>query len=149
VGTYVHAELRRLVARRADYLCEYCLLSEEDTFFGCEIDHIVSEKHGGLTREDNLAYACLFCNRSKGSDIASLLPGSEILVRFFHPRTEPWSDHFELDRADGTTIQPRSETGEVTARILGFNQIERLLERQLLREAGRYPSPAARRRMDR
>ena len=52
--TYISAELRRLAVVRADGLCEYCLIHEDDTFFGCEIDHIISEKHGGLTVAENL-----------------------------------------------------------------------------------------------
>jgi hypothetical protein len=39
--SYVSEELRRLVANRAERLCEYCLIHEDDTFFGCVIDHIV------------------------------------------------------------------------------------------------------------
>lgn len=61
---YISEELRRLVATRADYLCEYCLIHKDDTFLGCEIDHIISLKHGGTNDEDNLAHACAFCNRS-------------------------------------------------------------------------------------
>ena len=136
---YVSAELRRLVASRANGACECCLIHEEDTFFGCEVDHIISEKHGGLTEEGNLAYSCLPCNRSKGSDISSLIPGTTDLVRFFNPRIDRWSDHFRLDATDGITIVPLTPTGEATARILGFNQADRLLERQTLREVGRYP----------
>jgi hypothetical protein len=45
--TYVNAELRWLVVARAESICGYCLIAEEDTFFGCTIDHIISEKHGG------------------------------------------------------------------------------------------------------
>jgi len=66
---YISEELRRRVATRADYLCEYCLIHKDDTFLGCEIDHIISLKHGGTNDEDNLAHACAFCNRQKGSDI--------------------------------------------------------------------------------
>lgn len=54
-ATYISAELGRLVIARADNLCEYCLIHEDDTFFGCEVDHIISEKHGGLTRVATLA----------------------------------------------------------------------------------------------
>ncbi|HEX8921153.1 MAG TPA: HNH endonuclease signature motif containing protein, partial [Pyrinomonadaceae bacterium] len=68
----ISSELRRLIAARANYLCEYCLVAEEDTYFGCEVDHIISVKHGGATKAENLAYACAFCNRYKGSDIASI-----------------------------------------------------------------------------
>lgn len=55
MSSYVSAALRQLVAERAEYLCEYCLLHEEGTFFGCEVDHIISEKHGGPTVAENLA----------------------------------------------------------------------------------------------
>jgi hypothetical protein len=143
---YVSTELRRLVKSRADSLCEYCLLHADDTFFGCEVDHIVSIKHGGSTREENLAYACLFCNRNKGSDIASIVPGTDERVRFFNPRVDRWPDHFRLD-ADGVTIVPLTPIGEATSRILGFNSSERLLEREALLQAGRYPTPAARKRI--
>jgi hypothetical protein len=149
--TYVSAELRRLVIARADHLCEYCLIHEDDTFFGCEVDHIVSEKHGGPTEAANLAYACLICNRNKGSDVGSIvLPTSSgIFSRFFNPRTDAWSEHFALDPEDGITILSQTEIAEVTARILIFNSPERLLERQALRAIGRYPTEEALQRIDR
>jgi hypothetical protein len=149
--TYIGADLRRLVIERADHLCEYCLIHEDDTFFGCEVDHIISEKHGGPTEAENLAYACLICNRSKGSDVGSIvLPiSSGVFSRFFNPRTDVWLDHFALSAADGITILPRTEIAEVTTRILGFNSPERLLERQALFDVGRYPTEEARRRIRR
>lgn len=140
----VGAELRQLVAARASQLCEYCLIHEEDTYIGCEVDHIVSRKHGGLTREANLAYACALCNRNKGSDIGSLEPDAGELVRFFNPRQERWTHHFRLAE-DGVTIVPLTPVGRVTVRILGLNLNDRVLERTALREIGRYPSEAARR----
>ena len=146
MSSYINAALRRLVAMRADYLCEYCLISEEDAFFGCEVDHIISEKHGGQTEADNLAYACAFCNRSKGSDIGSIVQRIGSFVRFFNPRTDLWAEHFALD---GIAIVTLSDIGEVTARILDFNNSERLFERQTLQTIGRYPSAAALTRMTR
>lgn len=140
MSSYVSATLRRLVAERAAYLCEYCLLHEEDTFFGCEVDHIISEKHGGPTAAENLAYACAFCNRAKGSDIGSIVWRTGAFSRFFHPRLDRWVEHFALD---GVTILPLSAIGEVTARILDFNNPDRLLERQAVYALGRYPSAAA------
>jgi len=86
--TYISAELRRVVVARAESLCEYCLIHEDDTFFGCQVDHIISEKHGGPTQADNLAYACLFCNLHKGSDVGSFISGTQTLVRFFNPRID-------------------------------------------------------------
>ena len=136
MSSYIGAELRRLVANRANHRCEYCLVHEEDTFFGCEIDHIISLKHGGETAEDNLAYACMICNRLKGSDLGSISPGTGELVRFFNPRIDRWEDHFELDAA---SIKPLTEIGEVTSRIFDFNNEERVLEREELLALGRYP----------
>ena len=81
--TYIRAELRRFVITRAEGLCEYCLLHEDDMLFSGEVDHVISEMHGGLTQENNLAYTCLSCNRSKGSDISSLTPITRVLVPFF------------------------------------------------------------------
>ena len=145
-STYISADRRRLVIARAEGICEYCLIHEQDTFFGCEVDHIISEKHGGATEADNLALACVVCNRRKGSDIGSVTPGSAHLVRFFNPRLDRWAEHFTLAE-NGLLIQPRSEVGVVTERILGFNSSERRLEREALQAVGRYPSPAALRRV--
>jgi hypothetical protein len=127
-------------------LCEYCLIHEDDTFLGCEVEHVISEKHGGRTIAENLALACVFCNRFKGSDLGSLSPVTGSLVRFFNPRTDRWGEHFELD---GMRIIPRTEIGAVTVVIFGFNHPDRLLERESLRDVGRYPSPIARLRMTR
>lgn len=102
-GAYIGADLRRRVVARANRLCEYCLIQEEDTFFGCEVDHVISQKHGGPTDEENLALACLICNRNKGSDIASLSPETGELVRLFNPRTDRWPEHFGIGQ-DGVTI---------------------------------------------
>ncbi|MFK7970377.1 MAG: HNH endonuclease [Bacteroidia bacterium] len=126
--------LRQRVAERAHSICEYCLIAEEDTFFGCEVDHIISVKHGGGNDFHNLAYACLACNRAKGSDLASLASTGD-LVGFFNPRKQRWQDHFILD---GTQIFPLSAVGEVTADIFKFNIIERLVERNTLSRIGRY-----------
>jgi hypothetical protein len=134
--TYISAELRRLVVVRAERLCEYCLIHEDDTFFGCEIDHIVSEKHGGLTVAENLAYACLACNRHKGTDLGSVWEPSDSLIRFFNPRLDVWSDHFALD---GAVIRPITPVGSVTDRIFRMNEVERVLEREVLCALGRYP----------
>jgi len=139
MSSYVSAELRRHVRRRAEGLCEYCMIHEDDTGFGCEIDHI-SEKHGGQTVEDNLALACWICNNSKGTDIASIDPRTRGIVRLFNPRTDRWSEHF---RVEGSEILSLTPIGEVTARILGFNLSDQIDERALLIGKGRFPSPAA------
>jgi hypothetical protein len=142
--TYIAADLRRLVVARAEGICEYCLIADDDTFYGCEVDHIVSEKHGGATTENNLAMACVFCNQAKGSDVGSIHWESNTFVRFFNPRTDIWANHFVLieSRIEGTT-----PIGIVTERILGFNTTDRVAERKALQSSGRYPSAAALERM--
>lgn len=69
--TYIPSALRQLVYERANGCCEYCLISEDVSFTKHQIDHVIAEKHGGLTVEDNLALSCTICNKHKGSDIAS------------------------------------------------------------------------------
>lgn len=142
---YLNQELRRLVANRADYLCEYCLISEHDTILGCAIDHIISLKHGGDSSYDNLAYCCVYCNRFKGSDIGSIILEKKEFVRFYNPRWDKWGIHFKLNNF---TIEPLTDIGKVTARILGFNDQPRLLERQLLINKKKYPTPEAMKRMN-
>ncbi len=138
--TYVSVALRQLVRTRAKSLCEYCLIREEDTYFGCQVDHIISEKHGGITHENNLAYACSYCNRNKGSDIGSIVRQTQQFFRFFNPRSDQWKDHFRLD---DIRIVPLTPIGEVTSHILNFNHVDRLIERQELAALGYYPSSAA------
>lgn len=134
--SHISAELRRLVAVRAGNSCEYCLIREGDTYFGCEVDHLISVKHGGVTVEGNLAYTCRLCNRRKGSDIASIKWQTGELIRFFDPRTQLWEEHFQLE---GALILPLTDSGEVTVRIFGLNAEERIRERDMLISLGDYP----------
>ena len=57
------------INERAYHVSEYCLVHEDDTFWGCQVDHIISRKHGGATEPGNLAWACACCNNTKGSDL--------------------------------------------------------------------------------
>ncbi|MCY2994316.1 MAG: HNH endonuclease signature motif containing protein [Planctomycetota bacterium] len=139
MSSYVSAGLRREVQRRARGICEYCLIHERDTYLGCQVDHVVSERHGGATESGNLAYACTCCNCAKGTDVGSIAASGDF-ARFFNPRVDRWADHFKLR---GVFIDPQTPIGEVTARILGLNEPERIMERQLLLRLGRYPSPSA------
>jgi hypothetical protein len=124
-AAWISVRLRALVQERAGRRCEYCGIREADTFLGCQVDHITSEKHGGLTAEENLALACAVCNRAKGSDIAGLDERGSI-APLFHPRLDRWAEHF---RREGRRIVGLTSKGRVTARLLRFNAPERLDER--------------------
>ena len=134
----------RLIARtRSDRLCEYCLIHEDDCLFTLQIDHIISVKHGGADTLENLAMACIFCNRQKGSDVGTILADGKF-ARFFNPRIDSWAEHFRLA---GGAIEPITAIGEGTLRILQFNNPERLAEREELIAQGRYPTMQALSRM--
>lgn len=132
--------LRRRVTSRAAGRCEYCLVRSEDVYFKHQVDHVISEKHGGRTMSGNLALACVHCNLHKGSDVGSVVPGANRFCRLFNPRTDLWSDHFALV---GIEILPRSKVGEATIRILQLNSDNQLARRHALVAAGAYPQPGA------
>jgi hypothetical protein len=94
VASDVPDELRAAVAQRADERCEYCLIHERDSGFTHQVDHVISRKHGGPSNFENLALACVLCNRYKGSDVASINLTTGTLVRLFNPRHDRWNDSF-------------------------------------------------------
>ena len=126
---------RRMAIERAGGRCEYCRMHQDLVGFPHQIDHIISRKHGGTSRLGNLAYACVLCNRYKGSDIAAI-DGSGQMVRLFDPRRDQWHEHFQID---GATIEPLTAVGEGTARLLRLNAAERVVERRILQDLGLYP----------
>lgn len=128
--------LREEVRNRADFRCEYCLYPERWAAIPHQVDHIISRKHGGRSTLENAAYCCVFCNRHKGSDIASIDVRTGQSVRLFTPRSDHGADHFRLR---GAVIEPLTPVAEVTARLLRFNQAERVTERAILQKLGRYP----------
>ena len=129
----ISQQLRREIRARANGRCEYCRILEKLLLAGCEVDHIVSRKHGGITELSNLALSCARCNRAKGTDIGSIHPGATAFVRLFNPRLDRWDEHFVMD---GPRIVGVTPVGQVTVKLLRFNDNERLLERLLLQQAG-------------
>ena len=136
MSRYTPAELRRKVAQRADFRCEYCRFPEIAAMVKFQLEHIISFKHGGKTILENLAYACPICNSGKGSDIGTVLEDEDIFVRFFNPRKHDWFEHFELKEG---LILSKNTIGAATVKILNFNRLERILERLELIDAGVYP----------
>ncbi len=128
--------LRRQVQARAQGRCEYCLIHETDMYYPHEADHVIAEKHGGPTTFENLAWSCFYCNRFKGSDLASIDPASQKIVRLFQPREQKWSRHF---RHNGALIEGITSSGRATANLLRMNEHERVAFRRGLIGVGRYP----------
>jgi len=112
-------DLRGRVIERAKKRCEYCQLPDDDGWAIHEVDHVIARKHGGKTILSNLAYACIPCNRHKGTDISSIEPQTGQVIQLFNPRTQRWGTHFQL-HPDGT-ITSRTAVGRVTALLLHFN----------------------------
>src|SRR5262245_1171093 len=105
------AKVRQQVRRRAGSRCEYCLLHADDSYVGYQVDHILARKHGGTSTLNNLAFACVLCNRYKGSDVAAPDPATGEITLLFHPRQQRWSEHFTLQ---GAVIVPLSSIGRAT-----------------------------------
>jgi len=127
----ISRRLRNEIRSRADGRCEYCRIPESLLLIGCEVDHVVSRKHGGTAEMTNLALSCARCNRAKGTDIGSKHAATGDFVRLFNPRTDRWEDHFAMD---GVRIIGLTPIGEVTVTLLRFNDEERLVERRLLQQ---------------
>ena len=98
-----------------------------------QIDHIIAKQHGGSTASDNLALACIHCNRFKGPNIAGLDPESGEIVRLFHPRRDRWTEHFSWD---GPRLEARTSIGRVTIALLLINDPEIVAVRKALQEEG-------------
>ena len=140
MSSYISLAIRQQVASRANNVCEYCLIAEADSYFRHQVEHIISVKHGGSSDLENLALACVFCNRNKGSDIAAAIPGTKRAILFYNPRTDRWSDNF---RINGVVIEALTECAEATIRILQMNHNDQIIEREILSRRGSYPSEAA------
>ena len=126
--------LRQAAAKRAGFCCEYCRIPDIDSYYGFQVDHIISRKHDGLTVLKNLAYACPDCNRYKGTDLGTYLDQPFIFIRLFNPRLDNWNEHFEIDELG--LISSKTKIGEATIKILAINHPDRIIERKFLLKLG-------------
>jgi hypothetical protein len=128
---------RELVQRRAQGACEYCRLPQEASVLPHQVDHIIGRQHQGSDDADNLCLCCIRCNQKKGPNIASLDPGTNVVVPLFHPRRHMWREHFALDqqgRLHGLTPE-----GRATVQLMDMNDPERVLLRVRLMRRGFRP----------
>lgn len=136
MSRYISKSLKKKVADRAGWRCEYCHINESDSFLPFEIDHIVSLKHGGGNEGSNLAFACPHCNQHKGTDLTAFLESYQDIVSLFNPRLHVWTEHFETKEGE---ILSKTRIGEATVKLLRFNAPERLIIRKILMELGARP----------
>jgi hypothetical protein len=128
--------MQQQVRERAGSICEYCHLPEALTTLPFQIDHIIAEKHGGLSSLENLAYCCLPCNACKGPNIAGIHRETQEIVRLFHPRQDTWQEHFAWA---GPQLLGHTAIGHVTIAVLAINAPYRLEFRQALITEGVFP----------
>ena len=133
---HIPSSIRPEVIERADGQCEYCLIHQDDSEASHQMDHLIATKHGGQSVTANMALACQLCNRYKGSDLAGIDPERSTIVPIFNPRPQNWNEHFELE---GVRIVGVSSSGRVTVALLHLNSEARLIDREALVLAGRYP----------
>ena len=96
------------------------------------VEHIIARKHGGPDGDENLAWACIFCNLYKGPNLSSFDPDSGELTRLFHPRRDRWEEHFRRDAAQIIGLTP---VGRTTCWLLEINsEILTRLRASLMRE---------------
>jgi hypothetical protein len=100
------------------------------------VDHVISRKHGGVTDLANLALSCERCNRAKGTDVGSVVGPEQGFVRLFNPRIDGWHAHFRLE---GGQIEPLTDIGAATVRLLRLNAPDRVLQREALQQIAAYP----------
>jgi HNH endonuclease len=132
----VNPDVVREVRRRAQNRCEYCHLAASVYPLPFHVDHIVARQHGGLTVLENLALACLHCNRHKGPNIAGTDPNTGELTRLFHPRTDHWNVRFEWT---GATLTGRTAIGRATIHVLSINDPDFLAVREALIREQEFP----------
>lgn len=122
-------ELREFVWKRAGSNCEYCQFPSRYSALPFEVDHIIARKHHGETSESNLALSYFYCNSYKGPNIAGVDPTTSKTTPLFHPRRQPWVEHF---RWDGAKLLGLTSEGRTTVDVLNINLADAIQVRSAL-----------------
>ena len=130
-------QLRREVAQRAQWRCEYCLTPHAYATQPFAADHIIPQSQGGETTLENLALAC-GCNLYKGNISRAIDPQTGHRVLLFHPRRQKWKRHFAWS-VDSLHVVGRTQSGRATVEALKMNRPELVNLRRILRMAGEHP----------
>jgi hypothetical protein len=134
------SDVRRAeVVARAGHRCEYCHLPVRGQVATFPIDHIVPKSAGGSNELDNLALTCPHCNAHKWMEIEYPDPQTGELVRYFHPRRDSWSDHFEWSADRRGELVGKTAYGRATIAGLRINNPDMVELRVLLSGIGLFP----------
>jgi hypothetical protein len=121
------------VRQRAGHRCEYCRLPERTSTLRFHVEHIVARQHGGTDDAVNLALACPECNFQKGTNLSGMDPDTGLVTPLFHPRRDPWVEHFVRE---GARIVGKTGPGRTTVWLLEMNTGDRLRWREMLIHLG-------------
>lgn len=131
----MNERLKQQVRDRAGDRCEYCRMPQSAYRPRFPRDHVIAVQHGGATRLENLAEACLRCNLAKGPNLAAIDLKSKRLMRLFHPRRDRWSRHF---RWHGPRLIGKTAIGRATIVLLQVNHAYNIAVRRALIEEGLF-----------
>lgn len=131
-------ELRQKVAKSAKYRCGYCLMPQSIIPMPLEIEHILPQAEGGTDDEVNLWLACRACNSHKHTKTQGFDFDTNQEAKLFNPRTQIWSEHFELNLKTGE-ITGKTACGRATVAALQINGEQAVQARMLWIIADWYP----------
>lgn len=117
----VGRRLRDQVLVDAGGRCGYCRSSEEITGTPLEIEHMLPQALGGLTRRANLWAACRQCNVYKSDQVMAPDPLTGLPATLFNPRQQLWVEHF-VWAEDGARMTGQTPTGRATVAALALNR---------------------------
>jgi hypothetical protein len=126
------------VARRGNHRCEYCHAPEAIFNFPFEVEHVIPTSQSGADDLANLALTCRSCNLYKSNHLIGPDDATGTEVALFNPRTENWTEHFELD-LDRGEIRGRGPTGRATVARLRMNDPVQIAARLLWIRLRLYP----------
>jgi hypothetical protein len=126
------------IAQRAGHRCEYCHAPEAIFNFSFEVEHVIPISRQGPDDESNLALACRACNLRKSDFLTGVDEFTRLEVRLFHPRQDPWDEHFRVHSESGA-LEGLTAIGRATIMRLDMNSAEQRSARKQWMLLGLFP----------
>ena len=126
------------VSERAGKRCEYCHAPETTYNFLFEVEHIQPLAERGRNDLDNLALSCRSCNLFKSTRRSATDPETGEAAPLFNPRTQTWTDHFDID-AGSLELVGLTPTGRATIAALRMNSPEQQDARRQRKRLDLFP----------